>query len=97
MQLLEAMEGQPVAPVWRASLAVTGRSGTVRLRMRGSSAAGRCRVKTGTIIGVSNLAGVCSTAGGRRVAFAWLMNGVSPYGARLIQDRMTALLARYTG
>lgn len=97
VQLLEEMEERPVARVWRASLAVTGRSGTVRLRMRGSAASGRCRVKTGTIIGVSNLAGVCSTAGGRRVAFAWLMNGVSPYGARAIQDRMTALLARYTG
>ena len=63
--------------------------------MRRTAAAGRCRVKTGTIIGVSNLAGVCTTAGGQTVGFAWLMNGVNPYGARAIQDRMTALVARY--
>lgn len=97
VRLLERMEGQETAATWRSSLAVAGRTGTVRLRMRGSSAAGRCRVKTGTIRGVSNLAGVCTTTGGRAVAFAWLMNGVSTYGAHRIQDRMTALLARYSG
>jgi D-alanyl-D-alanine carboxypeptidase len=63
--------------------------------MRGTAAAGRCFVKTGTIRAVSNLAGVCRTTGGETVGFAWLMNGVNPYGARRIQDRMTALLARY--
>jgi serine-type D-Ala-D-Ala carboxypeptidase/endopeptidase (penicillin-binding protein 4) len=95
VRLLERMEGQEVAPTWRRSLAVTGRDGTVSRRMRRTAAAGRCRVKTGTIRGVSNLAGVCSTTGGESVAFAWLMNGVNPYGARRIQDRMTALVARY--
>jgi D-alanyl-D-alanine carboxypeptidase/D-alanyl-D-alanine-endopeptidase (penicillin-binding protein 4) len=95
VRLLERMEGQEVAATWRRSLAVPGRSGTVRRRMRGTAAAGRCRVKTGTIRSVSNLAGVCTTTGGETVAFAWLMNGVSPYGARRIQDRMTALVARY--
>jgi D-alanyl-D-alanine carboxypeptidase/D-alanyl-D-alanine-endopeptidase (penicillin-binding protein 4) len=96
VRLFEHMEGQEVAGVWRASLAVAGRSGTVRDRMRGTPAAGRCRGKTGTINGVSNLVGICDTAGGR-VAFAWLMNRVEPYGARRLQDRMTAALARYSG
>ena len=94
VRLLERMENQEIAMTWRQSLAVPGRSGTVRRRMRGT-AASRCRVKTGTIRGVSNLAGVCSTTGGETVAFAWLMNGVNPYGARRLQDRMTALVARY--
>jgi D-alanyl-D-alanine carboxypeptidase/D-alanyl-D-alanine-endopeptidase (penicillin-binding protein 4) len=65
--------------------------------MRRSAARGRCQVKTGTINGVSNLAGVCRARGGNDVAFAWLMNGVSPWGARRIQDRMTNALARYDG
>jgi D-alanyl-D-alanine carboxypeptidase/D-alanyl-D-alanine-endopeptidase (penicillin-binding protein 4) len=94
VRLLEHMEGEPVAAAWRRSLAVAGRSGTIRDRMRGTPAAGRCRGKTGTIQGVSNLVGTCDTRGGR-VAFAWLMNGVDPYGARRLQDRMTAALARY--
>jgi D-alanyl-D-alanine carboxypeptidase/D-alanyl-D-alanine-endopeptidase (penicillin-binding protein 4) len=96
VRLLERMEAQDTAATWRTSLAIPGRTGTVRRRMRGT-AASRCRVKTGTIRGVSNLAGVCTTAGGRTVAFAWLMSGVSVYGAHRIQDRMTALVARYTG
>ena len=96
VRLFEVMEDQPVAAVWRRSLAVAGRDGTLHARMRGTPAAGRCRGKTGTIIGVSNLAGICDTPGGR-VAFAWLMNGVDPYGARRLQDRMTAALARYEG
>jgi D-alanyl-D-alanine carboxypeptidase/D-alanyl-D-alanine-endopeptidase (penicillin-binding protein 4) len=98
VRLLDGMDADETAgPAFAASMAVAGRSGTVRRRMRGTPASGRCRVKTGTIIGVSNLAGVCRSAGGADVAFAWLMNGVSPYGARAIQDRMTATLARYTG
>ena len=96
VRLLERMQAQEIAPTWRSSLAVVGRSGTVSRRMRGTPAAGRCAVKTGTIRSVSNLAGVCATPGGD-VAFAWLMNGVNVYGARRIQDRLTATLARYEG
>ena len=96
VKLFERMEDQEYALTWRRSLALAGRSGTVHDRMRGTPAAGRCRVKTGTINGVSNLAGVCDTHGGV-VGFAWLMNGVDPYGARRLQDRMTATLARYEG
>jgi len=97
VRLLERMETQDVAATWRASLAVAGRTGTVRRRMRGTAAQGRCRVKTGTIRAVSNLAGVCTTRSGRKVGFAWLMQGISFYGAHRIQDRMTALVARYDG
>jgi D-alanyl-D-alanine carboxypeptidase/D-alanyl-D-alanine-endopeptidase (penicillin-binding protein 4) len=94
VRLLERMESQDTAATWRSSLAVPGRTGTVRRRMR-ATAAGRCHVKTGTIRGVSNLAGVCTTATGGTVGFAWLMQGVSVWSAQRIQDRMTALVARY--
>jgi serine-type D-Ala-D-Ala carboxypeptidase/endopeptidase (penicillin-binding protein 4) len=96
VRLLERMQAQEIAPTWLSSLAVTGRTGTVRRRLRGTPAAGRCRVKTGTIRAVSNLAGVCESPGGP-VAFAWLMNGVNVYSARSVQDRLTATLARYEG
>lgn len=91
--LLKALDRDSLGATFTGSLAVTGRSGTVAKRMRGTAASGACRVKTGTLRGVSNLAGVCATRGGRRVAFAWLMSGVNPVGARRIQDRMTAALA----
>ncbi|TMM02569.1 MAG: D-alanyl-D-alanine carboxypeptidase/D-alanyl-D-alanine-endopeptidase [Actinobacteria bacterium] len=92
--LLERMDRTQVATVFRRSLPVPGRSGTLRKRMRGTPAAGRCAAKTGTIRAVSSLAGYCTTQDGRRVAFAFLMSGVYVPAARHIQDRMTAALAR---
>ena len=49
-------EGELAEPML-ISLAVAGQSGTLVDRMRGTAAQGRCRAKTGTINGVSNLAG----------------------------------------
>ena len=63
--------------------------------MRGTRAQDRCRGKTGTLRDVSALAGYCTHDRGRHVAFAFLMNRVSPYGARILQDRMATALARY--
>jgi D-alanyl-D-alanine carboxypeptidase/D-alanyl-D-alanine-endopeptidase (penicillin-binding protein 4) len=78
-----------------ASLAVAGRTGTLADRMESSRAQDRCRAKTGTLIGVSTLAGYCTGRRGARVAFAFLMNGVSIWGAHQLQDRMASVLARY--
>ena len=94
VRLLERMDGQDIGTSFRSSLATAGRTGTLVRRMRGTPAAGRCRGKTGTLSGVSALAGYCRTRGGRDVAFAFLMNGVNPFGARRVQDRMTAAIAR---
>ena len=91
--MLEAMQGDAF---FTGSLAVAGRTGTLAYRMRGSSAQDRCRAKTGTLHDVSALAGYCSSPAGGTVAFAFLMNHVSPYGARILQDRMAGALARYT-
>ncbi len=57
---------------WR-SLPVAGKDGTLARRMRGTIAAGQVRAKTGTISGVSNLAGYVATQSGRRIAFAILV------------------------
>jgi D-alanyl-D-alanine carboxypeptidase/D-alanyl-D-alanine-endopeptidase (penicillin-binding protein 4) len=77
------------------SLPVAGREGTVRHRMRGTAAEGRCRTKTGTLTEVSALSGYCD-AGHDAIAFSILMNGVDVDRARELQDRMAALIARYT-
>jgi D-alanyl-D-alanine carboxypeptidase/D-alanyl-D-alanine-endopeptidase (penicillin-binding protein 4) len=91
--LLRAMDGEAA---FTGSLAVAGRTGTLAQRMRGTTAQDRCRAKTGTLSGVSALAGYCTSVNGADVAFAFLMNGVNPTGARALQDRMAAALARYT-
>jgi serine-type D-Ala-D-Ala carboxypeptidase/endopeptidase (penicillin-binding protein 4) len=95
--LLQRMDASEVSEAFDDSLAVVGRNGTVYSRMRGTPAQDRCHAKTGTLRDVSALAGFCDTAGGERVAFAFLMNRVNPAGARVLQDRMTVALARYDG
>jgi D-alanyl-D-alanine carboxypeptidase/D-alanyl-D-alanine-endopeptidase (penicillin-binding protein 4) len=95
--LLTAMDEGELAEPFARSLPVAGRTGTLHDRMRRSAARDACRAKTGTLSNVSALAGYCDTRSGGRVAFAFLMNYVSPWGARRLQDRMTAALARYDG
>jgi serine-type D-Ala-D-Ala carboxypeptidase/endopeptidase (penicillin-binding protein 4) len=95
VQLLTGMDASEAAVAFDQSLAVAGRNGTLNKRMRRTTAQDRCRAKTGTLSNVSALAGFCDTTGGERVAFAFLMNGVWPGSARVLQDRMTVALARY--
>ena len=97
VSLLTAMDESELAEPFLSSLPVAGRSGTLHDRMRSSAARDSCRAKTGTLSDVSALAGYCDTRGGGRVAFAFLMNHVWPSGARRLQDRMAAALARYSG
>jgi serine-type D-Ala-D-Ala carboxypeptidase/endopeptidase (penicillin-binding protein 4) len=78
------------------SLAVAGRSGTLARRMRGTAARGRCFAKTGTLNAVSALSGYCFRGGGEDpVVFSVLMTRVDIGRAHRVQDRMTALIARY--
>lgn len=96
-RFLALMRGGVVADEFVESLAVAGQSGTIARRMRGTAAAGRCRGKTGTLRGVSNLAGYCEARNGHTLAFAFLMNRVNPFSARRVQDRMAITLARWGG
>lgn len=93
-RLLVSLHDDPLlAPVVRDALPRAGATGTLARRMRGTAAQGRCRAKTGTINGVSSLAGYCTAASGRELAFAILQNGSSPWSARAFQDRFVAQLA----
>ena len=81
------------------SLAVAGRSGTLANRMRGGAAAGRCHAKTGTLDSVSALSGYCFKGPNDQdhaMVFSLLMNSVDVNRAHVIQDRMAALIARFT-
>jgi len=106
--MIEVDEGKPpeeqtkqiaLRDAFVGSLATAGREGTLARRMRGTAAAGRCHAKTGTLNGVSALSGICFR-GARdeehAVVFSILNNGVNTDAARRVQDRMTALIARYS-
>jgi D-alanyl-D-alanine carboxypeptidase/D-alanyl-D-alanine-endopeptidase (penicillin-binding protein 4) len=96
VRLLDGLDESDVARPMRISLSVAGKSGTLYDRMRGTAAKGRCRAKTGTISGVTNLAGYCNSKSGARLAFAFLMSGISTWTGHRLQDRMAISLAKYT-
>jgi D-alanyl-D-alanine carboxypeptidase/D-alanyl-D-alanine-endopeptidase (penicillin-binding protein 4) len=79
------------------SLAVAGETGTLVDEMRGTYAAGRCRGKTGTLHDASNVVGYCQARDGHTLAFAFLMNGITPDYAHPIQDQMQVAIAKYDG
>jgi D-alanyl-D-alanine carboxypeptidase/D-alanyl-D-alanine-endopeptidase (penicillin-binding protein 4) len=97
VSLLDAVWGTQLGGVLQADLAVPGRSGTLIRRMRGSTAAGRCQAKTGTLNGVSNLAGWCESLSGHVLAFCFLIDGRAEFTAHALQDAMTIDIARYAG
>jgi serine-type D-Ala-D-Ala carboxypeptidase/endopeptidase (penicillin-binding protein 4) len=96
VNLLLAMRDDPACDDFIQDLALAGQEGTVADRMHGTAAYGRCRTKTGTLTGVSNLSGYCFNASGRVMAFSVLMGSVSDLGlAHLDQDRIAAAVAGY--
>ena len=96
-RLLVEAQDEPWFDAFYRSLPLAGVSGTLKKRMRGTAAAGRCRAKTGTLIAVSALAGYCRSRSGHRIAFAVLMNRVNIWSAHRAQDRIAARLAGHRG
>lgn len=77
------------------SLPVLGRSGTLARRGVGQEGAERVRAKTGSLRAVSCLAGEVTTAGGRRLHFAIMVqHAESNAVSRSLQDRMVLALSR---
>jgi D-alanyl-D-alanine carboxypeptidase/D-alanyl-D-alanine-endopeptidase (penicillin-binding protein 4) len=96
VDLLLGMRADPAGEEFIQDLALTGREGTVADRTEGSAAYGRCRTKTGTLTGVSNLSGYCFNKSGRIIAFSILMGSVGSLSlAHLEQDRIAAAVASY--
>jgi D-alanyl-D-alanine carboxypeptidase/D-alanyl-D-alanine-endopeptidase (penicillin-binding protein 4) len=95
-RLLETMRESKVGAAFVSDLALAGHEGTVAERMHGTAADGRCRTKTGTLTGVSNLSGYCFNRDGRVMVFSVLMNGVRDLDlAHTEQDRIAAAVASY--
>ncbi|NAZ88638.1 D-alanyl-D-alanine carboxypeptidase/D-alanyl-D-alanine endopeptidase, partial [Kineococcus indalonis] len=96
--VLAAPGERPELSALASGLPVAGVSGTLADRYggEGAAAAGVVRAKTGTLTGVSSLAGYVRDADGRLLAFAVLSDAVPPgasWGARRAEDRFAAALA----
>jgi len=79
----------------RAALPVVGREGTVESLGGRSWARGHCVAKTGTLNGVSNLAGYCTTRHGHTIAFALMIDGPSNGAAMATLSSAVADIASY--
>jgi D-alanyl-D-alanine carboxypeptidase/D-alanyl-D-alanine-endopeptidase (penicillin-binding protein 4) len=96
VRLLDAMRASPYGEDFVSDLALAGHEGTVASRMHGTAAEGRCRLKTGTLTGVSNLSGYCFNADGHEEIFSILMGSAGDIGfAHTEQDLIAASIAAY--
>jgi serine-type D-Ala-D-Ala carboxypeptidase/endopeptidase (penicillin-binding protein 4) len=93
VRLLAAMSQRDEYDAFVDSLAIAGRDGTLKRRMRRSRARSRCRGKTGTLSNVSALSGYCEALSGDTYAYSILMNRVYTPGAQALQDRMLQEIA----
>jgi D-alanyl-D-alanine carboxypeptidase/D-alanyl-D-alanine-endopeptidase (penicillin-binding protein 4) len=95
LDLLRKLWRTPVGTVLYASLPVLGVSGTVRGIALKTAAVGRCSAKTGTLDGVSNLAGYCNSRGHHALAFVLFVDGPPNWVAIPLIGQMVAAIARY--
>jgi D-alanyl-D-alanine carboxypeptidase/D-alanyl-D-alanine-endopeptidase (penicillin-binding protein 4) len=95
--VLAASDDHPQLRAMLTGLPVSAYSGTLRERYRkptaGGGAAGVVRAKTGTLQGVSAVAGMVTTVDGRPLAFAVLADAVPVGGTFAAQDALDRIVA----
>lgn len=95
VRVLEDMYASVHFEPFNNSLPVAGLDGTMRRRMRYTSAHGNVRAKTGTLSGVSSLSGYVQTLDGEWLAFSIMMMNY-PTEARVyrrVQDEIAVFLS----
>ncbi|MEO3770069.1 D-alanyl-D-alanine carboxypeptidase/D-alanyl-D-alanine-endopeptidase [Micromonospora sp. B9E7] len=100
VNLLSAVRAEPWFGTWYAALPVAGQperfvGGTLRSRMAGTPAAGNVHAKTGSLTGVSGLSGYVTSADGRLLAFAILLNNYLTASVKPLEDQIAVALAGF--
>lgn len=92
---LQVMATTPNAAIYRNSLAVAGRSGTLRNRMKGTLAEGRFQGKTGTLSGTYTLSGYLNPPNHPPLALSILVNDTNARGrdVRSLIDQIVTIAA----
>ena len=91
--LRHAWRTPSIFSAFEPTLPVAGVDGTLEKRMRKSVARGNVRAKTGTLTGISSLAGYCTSAEGHEFCFAIINQGVMRNATgRDFQDRVCTVL-----
>ena len=86
-----------ISPEAMASFSVAGVDGTARERYRAKEVHGIARTKTGTLSGVSTLAGIIPSTSGETLGYAILMNGngIGWGQSHKLQERMLQAMAAF--
>lgn len=89
-RLLHAAFASRHMPEFVASLAVAGIDGTMRMRFQDRGLAGHAHIKTGSLDGVSTMAGYVLDRQGQRWAVAMLINhpGLAAWRGKLVQNAL---------
>jgi D-alanyl-D-alanine carboxypeptidase/D-alanyl-D-alanine-endopeptidase (penicillin-binding protein 4) len=87
-QMLVKAFNSPVMPELMSSMAVLGVDGTVKSRLKKAGMNGRAHLKTGTLNGVSAIAGYVFNKQGKRYVVVMLVNHKKTWGAKKAQDAL---------
>lgn len=95
VSLLDYAWSQPrIRQALLPTLPIAGSDGTLEKRMRGTSAANRVMAKTGSVEGISSLAGYVLAPNGHTLAFSIINQGVRTTAqGRNFQDRVCEILS----
>lgn len=85
-QLLVTAYQRPGMPVFMASLPILGLDGTTKKRLPEPSSQGMAYLKTGSLEGVSSIAGYVQDMSGKRYVLVMLVNHPRASAARSVQD-----------
>ncbi|MBF5040199.1 D-alanyl-D-alanine carboxypeptidase/D-alanyl-D-alanine-endopeptidase [Methylophilus sp. 13] len=85
-QLLVTAYQRPVMPVFMASLPILGMDGTTKKRLADSTSKGMAYLKTGSLEGVSSLAGYVQDQAGKRYVLVIVANHARASAVRAVQD-----------
>ena len=99
--LLRYMNGRPSAAAYKEALPIAGVDGTMRNRLKGTSAEGNARAKTGTLRWANSLSGHLTTAAGEHLIFSIMLNryhnSEPAHSARAEIDTIVLRLANFEG
>jgi len=87
-QMLVSAYISPVMPELMASLPILAQDGTIKKRMNGSQSNGRAHLKTGSIAGVSAIAGYVLDANNHRHVLVMMVNHAKAGASKNAQDAL---------
>lgn len=87
-QLLVSAYNSPIMPELMASLSIAGLDGTAKKRLEGTSLQGRAHLKTGSLDGVSAIAGYVLDNQNKRHALVMLINHAKAGNSKNAQDAL---------